>query len=534
MDDLHTSLDHRHLPPLGMTGAQFNRAAIDTVKDIEEYYTSLEHRSVVPAVTPGYLRNLLPTEPPQDGEAWDDIAKDMESKIMIGMTHWQSPKFMSFFPASSSYPGILGELWSAALTVPAFNWICSPVVTELETIVLDWIASMLALPKAFASQGEGGGVIQGSASEAIVVVMVAARERYVRRQIEREGLTDLEDIEDRSSMIRAQLVALGSEQSHSSTKKAAAVAGTRYRSIATTRADDFALTGKAVRAKIEEMEARNLHPYYLTVTVGSTNTCAIDDLVSIAAVAKDYPDIWIHCDAAYAGAALVCPEYQYLSEQIAFVDSFNFNMHKWLLTNFDASCLFVQKRKELTSALSVTPAYLKNDFSDKGLVTDYRDWQIPLGRRFRSLKLWFVLRTWGVNGLREHIRHHIRLGNFFEDLIRSRSDLFEILTQPRFALTVFNVKSKEIMIDRNGEAHLGTAQACSENDQQTSEDANACTAEVFARVEASREFFLTSTVIDDTFAIRVVSANPLAEQKYVRQCFDQLVEFAESLRCRRV
>jgi aromatic-L-amino-acid decarboxylase len=533
----NSTLDQRTIPPMGMTGQQFQEAAISAVNDIEKYYTNLPERTVIPSIAPGYLQKLLPSSAPQRGEQWDAIAKDIESKIMPGVTHWQSPKFMAFFPANSTYPGILGEMWTAALTAPAFNWQCSPVVTELETVVLDWLAKILALPEGFMSTNEGGGVIQGSASEAIVTVVVAARERYVRRQLEREKLTlDSDEGEDRACELRSRLVAVGSEQAHSSTKKAAIIAGTRYRSIATSRSNAYAMTGQNVRQKLEELTAKGLHPYYLTVSIGTTNTCAVDDLEAIAAVARDYPDVWIHCDAAYAGAALVLPEYQHLSAQLSFVDSFDMNMHKWLLANFDASALYVQKRTDLTSALSVTPAYLRNQYSDSGLVTDYRDWQIPLGRRFRAIKIWFVLRTWGVEGLQQHIRHHLKLGELFADLVKSRSDLFSIFTPPAFALTVLTVNAKKgqrphLEAATNGgdprtyeESHQVVDPEPQEEDLQK---ANEATKEVFEIIDGKKEFFLTSTVIGGVFSIRVVSANPLAEEKYVRKVFDELVEAAE-------
>ncbi|KAM0722217.1 hypothetical protein Q7P37_001658 [Cladosporium fusiforme] len=532
-------IDERTIPPMGMTGQQFQEAAISSINDIEKYYSTLHERPVIPSISPGWLHKLLPTSAPQQGEAWETIAQDLESKIMPGITHWQNPKYMAFFPSNSTYPGILGELWSAALTAPAFNWMCSPAVTELETVVLDWLAKILGLPEAFMSTSTGGGVIQGSASEAICTVMVAARERFVRRQLERESIAeDSEEAEDRACEIRSKLVALGSEQAHSSTKKAAIIAGTRYRSISASRSDDYALTGKTLRAKLEELTARGLHPYYLTVSIGTTNTCAVDDFASIAAVARDYPDIWIHCDAAYAGAALVLPEYQHLSEQLSLVDSFDMNMHKWLLANFDASPLYVQNRADLTRALSITPAYLRNAFTDAGLVTDYRDWQIPLGRRFRALKIWFVLRTWGVEGLQAHIRHHLNLGNLFADLVRSRRDLFSIFTPPAFALTVLTVNGQ-----RGEEAHLegknhGEDPRPYEESQKVLhpqvsekalEEANTATEAVYKTIDEKKEFFLTSTVIGGVFAIRVVSANPLAEEKYVRQVFDELVMAAEQV-----
>lgn len=530
-----SKIDNRTVPPLGMTGEQFKEAAASVASEIEQYYSNISSRPVLPSIGPGYLQQLLPTSAPEHGEAWQDIEKDIERTIMPGMTHWQSPKFMAFFSASSTYPGMLGEMWSAALTAPAFNWICSPVVTELETIVLDWMAQAFNLPKAFHSKEAGGGVIQGSASEAIVTVMVAARERYVRRQVEREGLEDEEEIEDRSCEIRSKLVALASDQAHSSSQKAATIAGTRFRSISTRHADAYALKGRDVRNKIEELLAKGLSPYYLTVSLGTTATCAVDDFETIAEVARDYPDLWIHCDAAYAGAALVLPEYQHLSQQMSFVDSFDVNMHKWLLTNFDASCLYIQDRRDLTDALSIAPSYLKNQFTEKGLVTDYRDWQIPLGRRFRALKIWFVLRTWGTKGLQEHIRHHLALGNLFADLVKSRGDLFSILAPPGYALTVLTVnphmwRNLQLGNSSNGAAeNSAELRAVSNADDETLKAANEVTKEVFALIDERKEFFLTSTVVNGVNAIRVVAANPLAEEKYLRKVFEDLVAATEEV-----
>jgi aromatic-L-amino-acid decarboxylase len=223
---------------------------------------------------------------------------------------------------------------------------------------------------------------------------------------------------------------------------------------------------------------------------------------------------------------------------MSFVASFDMNMHKWLLANFDASALYVQKRADLTSALSITPAYLRNQFTDSGLVTDYRDWQIPLGRRFRAIKIWFVLRTWGVDGLQQHIRHHLKLGNLFADLVKSRSDLFSIFTPPAFALTVITVNAR-----RGQRPHLEAAtngadpRPYEESDkvidtepsEQDLQKANEATKTVFETIDNKKEFFLTSTVIGGVFAIRVVSANPLAEEKYVRKVFEELVEAAEQV-----
>lgn len=534
-------VDDRPVPPMGMTSKQFEAAANSSISEIAAYYDHLAERPVLPSISPGYLRELIPASAPQDAESWTDIQSDMESKILPGVTHWQSPNFMAFFPASSTYPGILGDMWSAALTAPAFNWICSPACTELETIVLDWVAKMMNLPAAFTSQGAGGGVIQGSASEAIVVAVVAARERYIRRTLEKENITDEEELEGRMCSLRSKLVALGSKQAHSSTQKASNIAGTRFRSIDTLPEDNFAFKARELRAKLEECKAKGLEPYYLTVTLGTTNTCAVDDFEEVAAVKKDYPDLWIHVDAAYAGAALICPEYQHYTKHFTAFDSFDMNMHKWLCTNFDASCMYVQNRKDLTDALTITPAYLRNTFTDSGLVTDYRDWQIPLGRRFRALKIWFVLRTYGVKGLQAHVRHHIKMGDMFADLVRSRSDVFDILTPPAFALTVLSVKPKRQTHVQNGlsngndprpyqDTHMAVVPKQSDEELKA---ANEVTKAVYDLVDSKKEIFLTSSVVGGVTAIRVVSANPLADEQHLQRVFDILVEAAEEVLSKR-
>ena len=432
---------------------------------------------------------------------------------------------------------MLGELYSAAFTAPAFNWLCSPAITELETIVLDWLATILHLPDCFLSEGKGGGVIQGSASEAIVTVMVAARERYFIQAC--EGLEGKER-EEKLNSIRGRLVALGSEQSHSSTAKAALIAGVRYKSIPTRMDDDLALTGDGLRTALEECTREGLEPFYLTTTLGTTGTCATDRFYEIAELFRESHisgRVWVHVDAAYAGAALCLDEYSPIAKHFAAFDSFNMNMHKWLLTNFDASCLYIRNRAYLTSALSITPSYLRNPYSDSGLVTDYRDWQIPLGRRFRALKIWFVLRTYGVNGLKAHIRKHIVLGEKFAAWIRERKDLWEIVTPPAFALTVITIalpaQSKVTIPVGMSEPRVTEGVATSNILPSTSKEerdrANALTKKIYDSINAAGEIFLTSSVVQGIYSIRIVSANEHTDEVHLRRAFEILVNTAETV-----
>lgn len=471
----------------------------------------------------------------------------MEAKIMPGITHWylhlpflttcppfptnqltphhrNHPGFHAFFPCASSYPSLLGELYSAALTTAAFNWICSPAVTELETIVLDWLAKTLGLPSCYLSTGptRGGGVIQGSASEAVLTAMVAARDKYLRETVPPvggggDGGLSEEEHEERVMVTKSRMVALATTLTHSSAKKAALILGCRFRAIRVREEDGYALTREGVAAALAECRAQGLEPFFLAATLGTTDVCSVDDFEGISAALADHVppgapgEVWVHVDAAYAGAALVCPEVQE-STRIGLISrfhSFDMNMHKWLLVNFDASCFFVRNREWLTQALSVNQAVYGNKASDGGLVTDYREWQIPLGRRFRSLKIWFVLRSYGVKGLREHIRRTIKMGEDFAEGLRGRSDLFEIVSGPSFALTVFRLAAKA--------------------EGASLEERNAQTKALYEKVNATGKMWLTSTELDGRFAIRLMTAVRTTETEHIQTAVKTLVEIAEEV-----
>ncbi|PGH17470.1 hypothetical protein AJ79_01070 [Helicocarpus griseus UAMH5409] len=509
-----------------MDAEQFRAAAHSAIEEIIQYFNTLPSKRVLPNIEPGYLRPLLPTSAPNDPEPWSKIQPDIESKIMPGLTHWQSPNFMAFFPAGVTYPSLLGEMYSAAFTAPAFNWLCSPACTELEIVVMDWLAQAFGLPDCFLSaassksgKSTGGGIIQGSASEAVATVIVAARERHVRAEAAAEGLVeDTPEWEDRIMELRPRLVALGSDQAHSCTAKGARIAGVRFRTVPAHLADNMEMRGEALRKVLEQCEKDGLEPFYLTSTMGTTNSCAIDRFGEIKAVLAEkeaWRKVWVHIDAAYAGSALLTEEWQHVAQEFAEgIDSFDMNMSKWLLVNFDASCLFVRNAVDLTNALDVTPAYLRNPSTLTTPVTDFRNWQIPLGRRFRALKVWFVMRAYGLSGMKAHIRNGINIGRVFTDLVKGREDLFEIVTKPAFGLTALRVRGLGENVS-NGTVSMASS--------------GAITKKVCETINARGEVFLTSSVIDGVTVIRVVSGNPMAAEEYVRRAFDILVGVSEEV-----
>ncbi|KAH6635436.1 pyridoxal phosphate-dependent transferase [Chaetomium sp. MPI-SDFR-AT-0129] len=511
-----------------MDSKEFREAANATIDDIITYFENLGDRNVVSTVEPGYLRKLLPNEAPQTGEPWATIHRDMEGQIMPGITHWNHPGFHAFFPCATSYPSLLGELYSAALSGAYFNWICSPAVTELETIVLDWLARALGLPQCFLATGptRGGGVIQGSASEAILTAMVAARDKYLRETLAVEAVAgEGEEVkEEREMRKRSRMVALATTLTHSSAKKAALILGCRFRAIPVRAEDGYALTREGLVDALAKCKADGLEPFFLAATLGTTDVCSVDDFEGISAALEDDGDknggvprpgqpgeVWVHVDAAYAGAALVCPEVQRATriELVERFHSFDMNMHKWLLVNFDASCFFVRDRSWLVQALSVNQAVYGNTASDGGLVTDYREWQIPLGRRFRSLKIWFVMRSYGIQGLQAYIRRTIALGEDFATALAKRSDLFEIVAGPKFALTVFR------LADPKGETSL--------------EERNALTRALYDRANATGKIWLTSTQLDGRFAIRLMTAVRTTEKEHIEAAVQTLTEVAEGV-----
>lgn len=393
---------------------------------------------------------MIPETAPVKPESWQDVMADIERVIMPGVTHWHSPKFHSYFPTANSYPAIVADMLSGAIACIGFTWIASPACTELEVVMLDWLGKMLELPKEFlaCSGGKGGGVIQGTASEATLVALLGAKAKKMK-----EVKAEHPDWDDMA--IVSKLVGYCSAQAHSSVERAGLLGGIKLRSL---KADsNNKLKGNTLEEAIKEDLAAGLIPFYVVATLGTTNTCAFDYLNEIGPVGNKY-NVWVHVDAAYAGSAFICPEYRHLMKGIETADSFNFNPHKWMLVNFDCSAMWLKDPTWVVNAFNVDPLYLKHDM--QGSAPDYRHWQIPLGRRFRALKLWFVLRLYGIENIQAHIRRQIGYAKQFETLCLNDSR-FEVVDEVLMGLVCFRLKGaneqNEILlrqINARGNIHM--------------------------------------------------------------------------------
>ncbi|KAK9510512.1 hypothetical protein O3M35_005282 [Rhynocoris fuscipes] len=418
-----------------MNSEEFRELGKQTIDYIANYIDTIRDRSVLPDVKPGYLHKLLPTEMPSTPDHWTQILPDVEQIIMPGVTHWHSPKFNAFYPTGSSYPSIIGEMLSAAIGCIGFSWITSPVCTELEVITLDWMAKAIGLPEYFlnSSDGPGGGIIQGSASEATLVALLVAKEKTVSQ------IKSLHP-EWSESHIKGKLVAYASDQSNSSVEKSSLHASMKIRLLPSDI--NGSLRGDTLLQAINQDLKEGLIPSCVIATLGTTGTCAFDDLEEIGKVCKD-KDVWLHVDAAYAGSACICPEYRFMLKGIHYVDSFDINPHKWLLVNFDCSTMWFRDTTALVNGFSVDRIYLKHEREKQNkYAPDYRHWQIPLGRRFRALKLWICMRLFGLSGLQSHIRNQCSLAKYFESLVGS-DPLFEVVRPATLGLVCFRAKGED-------------------------------------------------------------------------------------------
>ncbi|MCP3976630.1 MAG: aminotransferase class V-fold PLP-dependent enzyme [bacterium] len=450
-----------------MTPDEFRAAGHELVEWVARYMETVDGMPILPDTRPGEIIASLPNKAPEDAEPFAAIVADLDAIVMKGVTHWQSPGWFAYFPANTSGPAILGDLVSSGLGQQGMLWATSPATTELEMVVVDWLVDLMGLPQEWKTSGPGGGVIQMSASDATHVALVAARHR----------------LENRAEI--GDMVAYTSAQAHSSIEKGANIAG--YGHVRLVDVDDlFAMELAALEAAIAADRAAGLTPAFVGSAVGTTGTTAVDPVSEIGEIARR-EGMWHHVDAAYAGTAMICEEFRHYQDGLELVDSYTFNPHKWMFTNFDCNVFYVADREPLIDAMSIMPPYLRNRASDSGDVIDYRDWHVPLGRRFRALKLWFVLRSYGANGIRHHVREHVRLAHWLEAQIEADGRL-ELVAPTPFALVSFRHRS-----------------------------GNEATNALAAAINASGHSYITASQIGDVSFIRVSVGQTATDERHVER-----------------
>ncbi len=469
-----------------MTSGQFREEGKKLIDWIADYMEQVEKYPVQPTVKPGEIRKQLPAQAPVHGESFEQMMDDVDRLIMPGIMHWQSPLFFGFFQSNNSGPSILGDLLASGLGVQGMLWATSPACTELESHVMDWMVDIMGLPQHFKTTESGGGVIQDTASSAALAALLSAREKKTNFSCNKTGDT-------------SGLTAYISGQTHSSVEKGVKIMGIgtdRLRKIDVD--ENFAMRPEALENQIREDLTNGLIPFFVCATVGTTSSNAVDPLRSIGEVCRKY-GLWMHVDAAMAGTAAVCPEYRTWFDGLELADSYAFNPHKWMFTNFDCDCFFVADKAVLIKTLSILPEYLKNEATEKGAVIDYRDWHIQLGRRFRSLKLWFVIRHYGTEGLRYHIGEHLRLAKLLAEQIGHTSG-FELLNQPPFNLVCFR--------------HV---------------NGNEFNKKLMDTLNHSGKLFLSHTVLNGTFWLRMSIGQTHTTEEHVGKAWELIRTTAETL-----
>ncbi|MCW0483440.1 pyridoxal-dependent decarboxylase [Gaoshiqia sediminis] len=467
-----------------MTPGQFREEGKKLIDWIADYYEQVENYPVLSTVQPGDIRKQLPPQAPEKGEPFDAMMSDVNKLIMPGITHWQSPNFFAYFQSNTSGPSILGELLSAGLGVQGMLWATSPACTELESQVMDWLVDMMGLPAHFKTTASGGGVIQDTASNAALAALLAARERKTNFSSNLTGES-------------SRLVAYVSTQTHSSVEKGIKVMGIGTNRLRKIEVDEhFAMRPEALENQLKKDMKNGFIPFFVCGTVGTTSSNAVDPLREIGEICKKY-DVWFHVDAAMSGTAAVCPEFRSHFDGLQLADSYAFNPHKWMFTNFDCDCFYVADKAILIKTLSILPEYLKNEATEKGAVIDYRDWHVQLGRRFRALKLWFVIRHYGAEGLRYHIGEHIRLARELASWIKTSAD-FELLNEPPFNLVCFRHKASDEFNKK-----------------------------LMDRLNKSGRIYLTHTVLNGTFWLRMSIGQTQTKQEHVARAWELIREMAK-------
>ena len=463
-----------------MTPEDFKRSGYQLIDWIADYVENIEQQRVTSQVRPGEVRAQLDEHPPASPDGFDAVMADTDRVIVPGLTHWQHPGFFAYFPANSSYPAILGDLLTAGLGVQGMSWVTGPACTEVETLMMDWMHELLGLPERFRStSATGGGVIHGSASEATLAAILAARWRITNGSVNRDGDT-------------SRLVAYATSQAHSSIEKGLRIAGIGTDRLRVVPHDEsFAMQPDALAAMIAHDRAAGLTPFWVCSAHGTTSSMAFDPTTEIAAVARR-EGMWLHVDGAMCGIAALAPEYRWVNAGLEHADSYCTNPHKWMGINFDCDLFWTADRQALLGALSILPEYLRSQAAESGAVIDYRDWQIPLGRRFRSLKLWFQLRIDGADSVRAMIREHVRLTQSLAEWVAA-DERFEIVAAHPLNLLCIAVR-----------------------------DDDAATDDLIERANATGTVLFTRTVLDGRSVLRFSIGARATHERHVRSAWELL------------
>jgi aromatic-L-amino-acid decarboxylase len=467
-----------------MKKEEFRKYGYQLVDWIADYLEKVENYPVKSTVKPGEIKAKLPSSPPLHPESMDRIMEDFEKIIVPGLTHWQHPGWFAYFPSNNSPASILGELLSAGLGTQGMVWQTSPAATELEEVVMDWLRQMIGLPEGFA------GVIQDTASTATLCALLAAREKATGQTVNESGF---------SGVLRVY----ASREAHSSVEKGVKIAGFGRKNLVYIPVDEeFAMIpGELEKAVGADLKA-GYKPACVVATVGTTSSGAVDPLKPIGEICRKY-DLWLHVDAAYAGTAAILPEKRWALEGAEQADSLVFNPHKWMLTNFDCSAFFIREPQLLTRTFEIHPEYLKTGVD--AVVKNFRDWGIQLGRRFRALKLWFVIRDYGVEGIKKIIRKHIHLAELFRDELQ-QDKRFEIMAPVYFSLVCFRL-----------------------NDGRSEEQLNALNQRLLEAINDTGRVFLTHTTLNGKYTLRLVVGQRTTEERHVRQALEIIKNKADEL-----
>jgi aromatic-L-amino-acid/L-tryptophan decarboxylase len=469
----------------------FRRHAHAMVDWMADYMDDVESYPVRAQVKPGDIAAKLPLSAPATPEPMADIFQDFQDIVLPGITHWQHPNFFAYFPANSSPPSVLAEMLTAALGANCMLWQTSPAATEMETRVLDWLRQMIGLDDGFT------GVIQDSASSAALCAILSARERVSDWRTNEDGLSSA-----------PPMAIYASSETHSSVEKDAKAAGVGRQFVRQIPVDaGFAMRPDALADAIAADRAKGVTPALVVATLGTTGVGAIDPLRAIGEICQR-EGVFLHVDAAWAGSALVLDDYRWMIDGIEAVDSFVFNPHKWMLTNFDCSAHFVRNPETLVRTLSIQPEYLKTKTIDNAdAVIDYRDWSLPLGRRFRALKLWFVLRSYGVNGLRTMITDHIAWAAELAQLVGAAPD-FEIAAARNLALFNFRYRPSGLTDDAAIDALNET---------------------LLNAINDDGRIYLTQNRVNGRYVIRFCVGQTTTTRAHVMGAWDVIQEIARSL-----